>query len=144
MTHEGSTMKRDNEDAIEVTDENFGELLIEGMREALAIHRGEAEPARRVRRPMTERNTIVEPPVRYRGPRIQNIRERMGLSQHVFAKVLNASPETIKAWEQEKREPDGMALTLLEIADQHPEVLMRRVRKVGAPSGRDGSAVQAG
>ncbi len=64
----------------------------------------------------------------------------MGLSQAVFARVLNASSDTVKAWEQGKRQPDGMALTLLEIAERHPKVLLSRVRpqlvaRTGAKSG---------
>jgi hypothetical protein len=49
--------------------------------------------------------------------------------QAVFARVLNSSPETVKAWEQGKRTPDGIALALLQVADEHPEALMSRVGK---------------
>ena len=128
-------MASNNDEAVKVTDQNFGDLLIEGLREAVAVRRGHREPARRVRRPMTAREAVVLPPPQYRGPGIQLIREKLGLSQNVFAQVLNASPETVKAWEQGKRQPDGMALTLLEVADTHPEALMRRVRlRDGSPA----------
>jgi putative transcriptional regulator len=124
-------------DAIRVTDQNFGDLLIEGLQEAVAVRRGKQEPARRVQRPMTARDAVVQPPRQYQGPETQRIREQLGLSQSVFARVLNASAETVKAWEQGKRQPDGMALTLLEIAEMHPEALMSRVRlRDGAPSRR--------
>ena len=92
-------MASKNDDAVKVTDQNFGDLLIEGLREAVAVRRGKQEPARRVRRPMTAREAVVLPPPQYEGPGIQLIREKLGLSQNVFAKVLNASAETIKAWE---------------------------------------------
>jgi DNA-binding transcriptional regulator YiaG len=72
--------------------------------------------------------TEVEPPQAFAPDRIQEIRERMGLSQAVYARVLNASSDTVKAWEQGKRQPDGMALTLLQVAERHPKVLMERVR----------------
>jgi putative transcriptional regulator len=127
-------------DAVKVTDQNFGDLLIEGLQEAVAVRRGQREPARRVRRPMTARETVVQPPRQYQGPETQQIRERLGLSQSVFARVLNASAETIKAWEQGKRQPDGMALTLLEIAETHPEALMSRVRLREGVQPRHGSA----
>jgi hypothetical protein len=42
-------MEQKDDDAIEVTPENFGELLVAGMREALAIARGEQQPAKVVR-----------------------------------------------------------------------------------------------
>jgi hypothetical protein len=43
-------MNYDDDHTVEVTAENFGTLLIAGMREALAISREEAQPVRRVRR----------------------------------------------------------------------------------------------
>lgn len=48
-------------DDIEVTEENFGELLIQGLTEARAVARGDAEPARRVRRPITPGSAAVQP-----------------------------------------------------------------------------------
>ncbi|HEX9937803.1 MAG TPA: helix-turn-helix domain-containing protein [Longimicrobium sp.] len=121
-------MSSERDEPIEVTDENFGDLLIQGLREVLAIERGEAQPVRRVRRIATARETLVQPPRGYSPQEIYAIRERLGMSQTVFAQVLNSSPETIKAWEQGKREPDGMALTLLHIADEHPQALLSRVQ----------------
>lgn len=37
---------RDEKNEVIVTEENFGELLIEGLREAVAVSRGEQAPAR--------------------------------------------------------------------------------------------------
>jgi putative transcriptional regulator len=51
----------------------------------------------------------------------------MDLSQPVFAAALNVSPETVRAWEQGKREPEGPTLRLLEIAEHHSEVFLQRV-----------------
>lgn len=45
----------------DVTEENFGELLIQGLTEARAVARGDAEPARRVRRPVTPGSAAVQP-----------------------------------------------------------------------------------
>jgi DNA-binding transcriptional regulator YiaG len=131
-------MASKNDDAIQVTDQNFGDLLIEGLTEALEVRRGNAQPARRVRR-LSARDAVVQPPRSYEGAGIQRIRERLGLSQSVFAQVLNASAETVKAWEQGKRQPDGMALTLLEVAENHPEALMGRVQTRSEISPRRGS-----
>ncbi|HEX5727164.1 MAG TPA: helix-turn-helix domain-containing protein [Longimicrobiaceae bacterium] len=123
-------METSDQDRIEVTKENFGDLLIQGLEEVLAIRRGEKEPARTVVR-TTVREVVVEPPRSYRAEAIRQIRERMGLSQAVFAKVLNSSAETVKAWEQGKRAPDGMALALLQVAEDHPKVLLDRVKEAG-------------
>ncbi len=67
------------------------------------------------------------------GPTDQADQGELRLSQPVFAKLLNVSPETVKAWEQGKRVPEGAAVRLLEVAEDHPEVLRPklRVRKGG-------------
>jgi DNA-binding transcriptional regulator YiaG len=40
----------------------------------------------------------------------------------------------VKAWEQGKRTPDGIALALLQVADEHPQALLSRVRMKPARS----------
>ena len=104
----------------------FGQKLIEAAREAVEIQRGTKEPARVTR--YTAAEAKVESPPRYVAERIREIRDEMALSQPIFAAALNVSPETVRAWEQGKREPDGPTLRLLEVAEQHPEVLLERVR----------------
>lgn len=46
---------------------------------------------------------------------IKRIRLREKMSQPVFAKYINASPATIKKWEQGKKHPSGPALRLLNL-----------------------------
>jgi len=105
---------------------SFGQKLIESAREAVEIQQGTKEPARITRYTMAE--TKVEAPPRYVAERIKKIRGDMALSQPIFAAALNVSAETVRAWEQGKREPDGPTLRLLEVAEQHPQVLLERVR----------------
>ena len=105
----------------------FGERLLESAREAARIERGEIEPARVTRYTVAEAE--VEPPPRYAAGRIRKIRDEMELSQPVFAAALNVSADTIRAWEQGKREPGGPTLRLLEVAEQHPEVFLEKLRK---------------
>lgn len=103
----------------------LGERLVTSAREAVDIERGELEPARISYH--TAAVCEVQPPPAYGPQRIRQIRDRMKLSQPVFADALNVSPETIRAWEQGKREPDGPTLRLLEMAEQHPEVFLEKV-----------------
>lgn len=128
MAETKARMSNEDDDAIVVTDENFGELLLESLTEVLAVARGEATPARRVLRVATVRDATVDPPRTYDARGVQQVREQLGLSQAVFAGVLNSSPETVKAWEQGKRVPDGIALALLQVAEDHPQALLSRVR----------------
>jgi len=55
--------------------------------------------------------------------RIVRTRLKSGLSQSDFAMVLGVSKRTLEQWEQGRRRPSGAALTLLKIAERHPEVL---------------------
>lgn len=103
----------------------FGEKLVRSAREAVEIERGELEPARISQH--TAARSTVQPPPAYGAERIREIRARMRLSQSVFADALNVSAETIRAWEQGKRNPDGPTLRLLEVAEQHPEVFLKKV-----------------
>ena len=54
---------------------------------------------------------------------IVRAREKSGLSQSRFAKLLGVSVRTLQDWEQGRREPSGAAKTLLKVAELHPEVL---------------------
>jgi putative transcriptional regulator len=55
---------------------------------------------------------------------IRGIREKMGASQAVFARLLNVPRGTAIAWESGARRPSGAALKLLHIARRKPEVLI--------------------
>jgi DNA-binding transcriptional regulator YiaG len=116
------------EDRIDVTEENFGELLIQSLEEAVEVETGGLQPARVRRRKVTARQVRVSPPPRYTAARIARVRHKLGASQPVFAGMLNVSASTVRAWERGAREPDGPTLRLLEVAEKHPEVLTERVR----------------
>jgi putative transcriptional regulator len=53
-------------------------------------------------------------------PRV--IRSQLELSQSAFAGLLGVSVRTLQDWEQGRRHPQGPAIALLRIAEQHPEV----------------------
>jgi putative transcriptional regulator len=52
----------------------------------------------------------------------QVIRSKLHLSQSAFAGLLGVSIRTLQDWEQGRRNPQGPAIALLRIAEQHPEV----------------------
>ena len=100
------------------------ERLLASARQALEITRGERAPAQAYSLPLlTAREASAVPAREYSAEAIARIREQLGLSQTVFAKVLNVSPATVRSWEQDQREPDGTALRLLQIAEDHPAIL---------------------
>jgi putative transcriptional regulator len=63
-------------------------------------------------------------------PDVRAIREKYGLSQTKFAKLLGISPATLRNWEQGRRKPEGPARILLFIADKHPEAVLDTVNSL--------------
>jgi putative transcriptional regulator len=57
-------------------------------------------------------------------PSVATIREKTGLSQAQFAKLLGVSARTLQDWEQGRRAPSGAARTLLLIAAKNPQALL--------------------
>jgi len=57
-------------------------------------------------------------------PSISAVREKTGLSQANFARLLGVSVRTLQEWEQGRRAPSGAARTLLMIAARNPRVLV--------------------
>jgi putative transcriptional regulator len=81
---------------------NIGLEILEGIRE---IKRGEHG-----------RVTTV--------PSVSSVREKTGLSQSDFARLLGVSVRTLQEWEQGRRAPSGAARTLLLIAEKNPQALL--------------------
>ncbi len=63
------------------------------------------------------------PEVHMTTDQIKIIRDRMNVSQTVFAKLLNVSPSSIRQWEQGKRKPTGSTRVLLELLHKSPHIL---------------------
>lgn len=105
----------------------IGEQILGGLREAVGFERGEVQaPVSRVA--FTARDAEAAPAPADTRERIAALRDRLHLSQTVFAQALNVSPDTVRAWEQGKREPEGAALRLLQITEEHPQVLLQGVQ----------------
>ncbi len=83
------------------TKRNIGREILEGLRQ---IKRGEHGRILTV-------------------PRVATIRERTGLSQTRFARLLGVSVRTLQDWEQGRRAPSGAARTLLMVAAKNPRIL---------------------
>jgi len=83
-----------------------------GLADAIAIARGEADPATyRVHTP-----TDVD---------VVKIRQSMGLTREAFALRFGLPLGTVRDWEQRKRKPDGAARVLLTVIDREPEAVTR-------------------
>ena len=111
----------------------FGEALIASLEEAVAYKRGELALRTRVVE-WNARAARVDAPPAYDSARIRAVREKLGVSQPVFAAALNVSPQTVKAWERGARVPDGLTRRLLELAEEHPEAFLAKVHPAPAAS----------
>ena len=90
--------------------ELFDELL-ESVKQAAAIERGEMKPSRVF--VVNKKNEVTD------------VRAKLGLSQNKFAALLGISSATLKNWEQGRRQPTGAAKVLLKIAKQHPKIVLK-------------------
>ena len=55
----------------------------------------------------------------YSAPDIKGLRERLRVSQAVFAAYMNASLSTVQKWERGEKKPGGAALRLLHVIDKN-------------------------
>ena len=71
-------------------------------------------------------DVVVAPrlPVRS-AAQIRKLREKLGVSQSVFAAFLNVPIRTVASWENNQRHPSGAALKLLDIAARNPNALFK-------------------
>ena len=53
------------------------------------------------------------------------IRQKLGFTQSEFADLMGVSIRTIQDWEQERRQPEGPARSLLRIAEMAPEAVLK-------------------
>lgn len=90
-----------------MSERDIGAEILEGIEEIKAFKKGKVDLKTR------ELSMPSEPKV---------IRSKLKLSQSAFAALLGVSTRTLQDWEQGRREPQGPAIALLRIAEQHPEV----------------------
>lgn len=110
-------------------DNQFNELR-ESLQQAVAISKGEAEPARRI----VYTDEEVELIRQGRGQEVKSarmakevraIRERLELSQSEFAKLIQVNVRTLQNWEQGHRHPTGPAAALLKLVSGAPEIALK-------------------
>ena|SRR5436190_21865358 len=95
------------------------DLLLQSLRDHADHLEGKKKLTLRV-------SSLVLPPrVRAIKPKdIAAIRQKLNVSQPVFAALLNVPIATARSWEQGKRKPSGAALRLLDLARQQPKILL--------------------
>lgn len=60
-------------------------------------------------------------------PDVAELRKRLKLSQKKFADTYHINPETIKKWEQHKRDPDSISRAYLKCIEKNPKIIEQLV-----------------
>ena len=72
------------------------------------------------------------------------IRQKTGLSQSAFARLLSVPVPTLQKWEQHQRVPTGAARTLLAMIDADAKSAMRLLQHVGRANASAATARRTG
>jgi putative transcriptional regulator len=83
--------------------------LVESVKQASQIKRGELAPSRRFEFSPLD---------------IKAIRQKFQKSQREFAYMIGVSVATLQNWEQGRRKPEGPARALLRVAAKNPKAVM--------------------
>lgn len=97
-------------------DKLFAELL-ESATEALEHAKGKRE---------LRTTELAPPPAPVVAADIKRLRDRMKMSQAVFAHCLNVSTKLVQAWESKRRTPEGPALLLLRLVERQPSLILAK------------------
>jgi putative transcriptional regulator len=91
---------------------------------------GVAEMAAHRKGKITLREMEVEylPPPKVTAAEIVALREKMRMSQQVFARRIRTSTETLRNWEQAKSRPNAQAALLIKLVEQYPDMVERLAR----------------
>lgn len=114
------------------------ENLKKSIKEAVAVSRGEMEPARRIKYSDEEVKAIREgrgeevkaarlaalKKEKERPAGIKAMRENLDLSQNEFARLIHVNVRTLQNWEQGHRHPTGPAKVLLELVAKAPDTVL--------------------
>lgn len=92
-----------------MSNRDIGLEILEGLEEIKSFKKG------KIQLKTSELSMPSEPQV---------IRSKLKLTQSAFAGLLGVSMRTLQDWEQGRRSPQGPAIALLRIAEQHPEVFL--------------------
>lgn len=90
--------------------------ILQGMNEALAIARGE----------LPESDYAMHVP---KDIDVRRIREKLSMTQAVFARTFGFNLSTLRHWEQKRRTPEGPTRAYLLVIDQAPDTVRQALHQ---------------
>jgi putative transcriptional regulator len=100
--------------------------IMAGMRELSRMMDEGKTPAQM----FTVKTIEVPEPGRYSPGKVRELRDSLGVSQAVFARLVGVSLVLVKAWEAGTREPSPLARRLLDTIRANPPAWLATVRDV--------------
>jgi putative transcriptional regulator len=100
------------------TKETLGDMLVESLTELRDGLRG--RPGK-----LTMKTVEIPDPPHFHAAAVHKLRDRIGLSQAVFAKLVGVSRKLVEAWEAGTRTPSPMACRLMDAMARHPSLFVR-------------------
>ena len=101
----------------------LGQGLLKGLREAVAFENKKIDLR-------TITIEIPDLPPEFSKKEVKAVRERLNVSQPIFAKILGVSGDTVKAWERGANKPSGSSARLIQIAKVDPHVFQLMMQKL--------------
>ena len=92
--------------------------MVKGLEQAIEYEKGNLKGVKR-------HVVTVRPLTVYQADEIKEIRNKLGLSQTAFARVIGASKKAVEAWEAGVNIPQGPAQRMLELLDKRPAIAKR-------------------
>ncbi len=89
-------------------------ILIEAMKEAVQFAKGKKTKAKLHKFESKEE--------------VDNVREKLGITQEEFAAAFMVSVATVRNWEQGRRTPQGPARVLLNVIAKNPKAVFDAIR----------------
>lgn len=105
------------------TNERLGDLLVQSLTEIRDGLRGR-------RGKLTIKTVEIPDPLYFSAAAVHKLRDQLGLSQAMFAKLIGISRMLVEAWEAGSRKPSSMACRLLDAISTNPSRYVRRWRRV--------------
>jgi putative transcriptional regulator len=105
-------------------------MITKSKRKPLAerLKKGLTEAVRHAKGELSLRTVEVPTPPPEIGAReVASLRTKTGMSQAVFASMLNVSTKTVQSWEQGQRKPSHAALRMLQVFRENPKFVFEIV-----------------
>jgi putative transcriptional regulator len=96
---------------------NMAEGLMRGLQEAVSYSKGQLKAKEHLAE-------VPGPAPKWTSAAIRRLRKEVyGMSQPLFAALLNVTPSTVRAWEQGQKTPSGAAARLLQLLSLDRKVM---------------------